>query len=282
MKKLLSVLMALTLVFGFTACGGQDSPASSESGGQSDGEMTTITVAASPTPHAEILNALKDKLAEEGIDLQVKEYTDYVIPNTAVEDGTVDANYFQHIQYLDNFNKENGTHLVSVANVHYEPMGIYAGKDKSATLETIPDGAKIAVPNDPTNEGRALQLLAASGLIELKADAGLEATPKDVTKNDHNIEFVEMEAAAVPSTLSDVDFAVINGNYALGAGLTADDGLAFEAADSEAAQTYTNVLVVKEGNEDNPAVKKLVEALTSDDCKAFIEENYKGMVLPSF
>lgn len=279
MKKVLSVLLAAVLVFALAGCGG-DSQDASSAGGNS--EMTTITVAASPTPHAEILNAVKDQLAEEGIDLQVEEYTDYVMPNNVVEDGTVDANYFQHQSYLDDFNEENGTHLVSVAKIHYEPMGIYAGKDKSATLENIAEGAVIAVPNDTTNEARALQLLAAQGLIELPEDAGLTATPKDITSNPHNIEFTEVEAAAVPSMLSDVDFAVINGNYALSAGLTEDDSLAFEAADSLGAQTYPNVLVVKEGNENNEAVQKLVKALTSEECRAFIEETYKGMVVPVF
>ena len=282
MKKLLAVLMVSILVFAATACGDQKAPASSDGGSAQNGDATTITVAASPTPHAEILEALKDKLADEGIELKVKVYNDYVVPNTVVEDGEVDANYFQHLDYLEDFNEKNGTHLVSAAGIHYEPMGIFPGKDKSATLDKIADGAKIAIPNDTTNEARALQLLVAEGLIELDPEAGLEATPKDVTKNEHKIEFVEMEAAALPTVLADVDFAVINGNYALGAGLTEADGLAFEAADSEAAKTYTNALVVKEGNEDNPAIKKLVEALTSDECRAFLEEKYKGMLIPVF
>lgn len=279
MKKILSVLMIAVLVFALAACGGGGDTAGSAGG---EGETLTITVAASPTPHAEILAAVKDQLAAEGVDLQIEEYTDYVIPNNVVEDGTLEANYFQHTPYLDDFNAENGTHLVSVAPIHYEPMGIFPGKDKAATLENIADGAKIAVPNDTTNEARALQLLAAQGLIELPEGAGLEVTPKDIVKNDHNIEFVEVEAAAVPSTMADVDFAIINGNYALGAGLTAADGLAFEAADSLAAQTYANILVVKEGNEGNEAVAKLIAALTSDECKAFLEEKYNGMVVPVF
>ena len=280
MKKTLAVLLAAVLVFALAGCGGDSGDG--KTSGSSESGMTTITVAANPTPHAEILNAVKDQLAEQGIDLQVKEYTDYVMPNNVVEDGTVDANYFQHQSYLDEFNEQNGTHLVSVVNVHYEPMGIYAGKDKAVTLENIPDGAVIAVPNDTTNEGRALQLLADQGLIELAEDAGLMATPKDITSNPHNIEITEVESAAVPSMLSDVDFAVINGNYALSAGLTAEDGLAFEAADSLAAQTYPNVLVVKEGHENDEAVKKLAEALNSDECRAYIEETFKGMVEPLF
>lgn len=281
MKKVLSVLLVSVLAFGLVGCGGNNDAKSSSEGG-TDKDMTTITVAASPTPHAEILAAVKDQLAEEGIDLQVEEYTDYVIPNQVVEDGTIDANFFQHKPYMDEFNEENDTHLVSVAAIHYEPMGIFAGKDKSGTLESIADGAVIAVPNDATNEARALQLLAAQGIIELPEDADLTVTPKDITSNPHNIEFSEVEAAAVPRMLDDVDFAIINGNYALGAGLTAEDGLAFEASDSLAAQTYANILAVKEGNENDEAIQKLVEALTSETCRKFIEETYDGMVVPSF
>lgn len=281
MKKILSALLVSVLAFGLVGCGGSNDSKTSEDN-SADKDMTTITVAASPTPHAEILAAVKDQLAEEGIDLQVKEYTDYVIPNEVVEDGSIDANFFQHKPYLDEFNAEKGTHLASVAAIHYEPMGVFAGKDKSAKLENMADGATIAIPNDTTNEARALQLLAAQGVIELPEDADLTVTPKDIVNNPHNIDFKEVEAAAVPSMLADVDFAVINGNYALGAGLTATDGLAFEASDSLAAQTYANILVVKEGNENNEAIQKLVEALTSDTCRKFIEEKYSGMVVPSF
>ena len=282
MKKIGSVLLALVLVLAFAGCGEEKDNGGSAGAGSANSDLVTITVAASPTPHAEILNELKEQLAKEGVDLQVKEYTDYVMPNTVVEDGTIDANYFQHQQYLDEFNEQNGTHLVSVAKIHYEPMGIYAGKDKSATLENIADGATIAVPNDTTNEARALQLLAAEGLIELPEGADLTVTPKDITSNPHNIEFKEVESAAVPSMLADVDFAVINGNYALSAQLTEADGLAFEKADSLGAQTYPNVLVVKEGNENSEAVQKLVKALTSEECRQFIEEKYQGMVVPVF
>ena len=242
--------------------------------------MTTITVGATASPHAEILNALKDTLASEGVDLVVKEYTDYVMPNTAVENGEIDANYFQHITYMNDFNAENGTHLVDAADVHYEPMGIYGGK--SNDLNNIPDGASIAVPNDTTNEARALQLLAAQGIITLPEGSDQNVTKKDIVENPHNVNIVELEAAAVPRALEDSDFAVINGNYALAAGLTADDGLAFEGDDSLGATMYVNVLAVKEGNENNEAVKKLAAALTSDECKKFIEEKYNGMVKPVF
>ena len=282
MKKILSALLVSVLAFGLVGCGSNGGDAKTSEEGSADKDMTTVTVAASPTPHAEILGAVKDQLADEGIDLQIKEYTDYVIPNEVVEDGSIDANFFQHGPYLEDFNAKNGTHLVSVAEVHYEPMGIFAGKDKSAKLENMADGATIAVPNDTTNEARALQLLAAQGVIELPENADLTVTPKDIVKNPHNIDFKEVEAAAVPSMLADVDFAIINGNYALGAGLTADDSLAFEASDSLAAQTYSNILVVKEGNENNEAIQKLVAALTSETCRKFIEEKYSGMVVPSF
>ena len=278
MKKVLSLVLVLVLAMAaLTGCG---STADNASAPAENSDMVTIKIGATPTPHAEILNALKDVLAEEGVNLEVVEYTDYVIPNTAVESGELDANYFQHAPYLNNFNEENGTHLVSVLPVHYEPMGIFPGK--STDLAAIANGATIAVPNDTTNEARALQLLAAEGLITLPADADLTITPKDIVENPHNIQFLEVEAAAVARSLGDADFAVINGNYALEADLTAEQGLAFEASDSIAAQTYANVLVVKEGNENNEAIQKLEAALTSDACRQFIEDTYKGMVLPVF
>ena len=242
---------------------------------------TTLKVAASPTPHAEILNVAKEILAEQGIDLQVVEFSDYVQPNLVTESGEVDANYFQHGPYLEDFNEKNNTHLVSVAAIHYEPLGLYPGKTKS--LNDLADGAKIAVPNDTTNEARALQLLAAQGIITLKEDAGLAATKNDVVDNPHNIELVEMEAAQLPRTLSDVDFAVINGNYAATAGFSASkDALAVENATSEAAQTYTNLLVVEEGNENEPAIKALVAALTSQTVKDYIDSTYDGAVVAVF
>ena len=238
------------------------------------GGKGTITVAASPTPHAEILQQCVPILAEQGIDLQIHEYSDYVVPNTAVEDGDEDANYFQHVPYLDDFNTTRGTHLVSVTGVHIEPMGIYAGK--SASLDSLPDGASVAVPNDATNEGRALLLLEAQGLIKLADDSNLSSTPKDIVENPKNLTFTEVEAATVPSIVSEVDIAVINSNYAMGAGFNpVEDALALEASDSP----YVNVLVCKEGNENNEAIQALAEALHSDTVKNFITENYGGAVV---
>ena len=236
MKKLLSLILVLSLTLALTACG---------SGTGTD--AVVLKVAASPSPHAEILEQVVDVLAEQGITLQITEYTDYVIPNTAVEDGLEDVNYFQHGPYLDNFNVENGTHLVNVAAIHYEPMGVFPGK--TASLDALADGAQVAVPNDATNEARALQLLEANGLITLDPNAGFNATPNDITDNPLNLQFLELEAAQLPNAIQDVDIAVINGNYAIDAGLSvANDALAVEAADSAAAQTYANLIVVKEGN----------------------------------
>ena len=211
----------------------------------------------------------------------VKEYSDYVVPNTAVEEGDLDANYFQHTPYMEEFNEKNGTHLVSVGKVHYEPMGIYPGLTK--TLEELPDGATIAVPNDTTNEARALQLLAAQGLIELKEDAGLNATPNDITSNPKNLQFKELEAAMLPQTASEVDLSVINSNFAMEGGMNpATDSLASEDADSEAAQTFANIIAVKEGHENDPAIQALVKALQSDKVKEYIEKTYSGAVVAVF
>lgn len=282
-KSLLALLLALALVLTMAACGGKDAeePAPAETEAEAPAETVTLKVAASPTPHAEILEQCVPILAEQGIDLVITEYGDYIVPNTAVEEGSEDANYFQHQPYLDQFNADEGTHLVSVAKVHYEPMGIYAGKADS--LDALPDGGTIAVPNDVTNEARALQLLAAQGLIELDPDAGLNATPKDITSNPKNLEFAELEAAMLPNTVEEFDLNVINSNYAMQAGLNpATDALASESTDSEAAQTFANVLVVKEGNENNEAVQALKEALTSDAIRDFIETNYSGAVVPIF
>ena len=238
-------------------------------------------MAASPTPHAEILAQVVDVLAEQGIDLQITEYGDYVIPNTAVEEGEMDVNFFQHTPYLDDFNAKNGTHLVSVAKIHYEPMGIYAGK--TASLEELPDGAVIAVPNDPTNEARALLLLEAQGLIEVDDEAGLDATPNDITSNPKNLQFKELEAAMLPQTIEEVDLSIINSNFALQGGLNpAEDALASESSDSVAADTYANIIVVKEGSENNEAILALVEALQSDAVREYINNTYSGSVVPMF
>ena len=298
MKKLISAVLAGALALSLAACGSTASSAASSEAASSEAVSseavsseaaaetndlagTTIKVAASPVPHAEILGVAKDILAEQGITLEIIEYTDYVQPNLVTESGEVDANYFQHTPYLDSFNEENGTHLVSVGAIHYEPFGLFAGK--TATLDELADGAKIAVPNDTTNEARALQLLAAQGIITLKEGAGLTATKNDIAENPHNVDIVEMEAAQLPRTLADVDFAVINGNYAAEAGLNAaTDALAVEDASSEAAQTFANILVVKEGNEDNPAIQALLAALQSEQVKNFIDETYSGAVVAIF
>ena len=224
-----------------------------------------------------ILNECVPILAEQGIELVVNEYSDYTMPNLAVEDGDEDANYFQHLPYLEQFNEENGSHLVSVASVHIEPMGIYAGK--TASLEELPDGAVIGVPSDATNEGRALLLLESLGLITLDDSSNLTATPNNIVDNPKNLEFREIEAQTLPSSLPDLDLAVINSNYALGAGLNPNtDALAIESSDSP----YVNVLVVKEGNEDNEAIQALVEALHSDTIRDFINEEFDGAVVPAF
>ena len=234
----------------------------------------TISIAASPTPHAEILEVAKEILAAKEITLDIQSFNDYVVPNTVVDDGTVDANYFQHVPYLDDFNTTRGTHLVSVTGVHIEPMGIYAGKSDS--LDNLPDGASVAVPNDATNEGRALLLLEAQGLIKLADDSNLSSTPKDIVENPKNLTFTEVEAATIPSIASEVDLAVINSNYALGAGLNpVEDALALESSDSP----YVNVLVCKEGNENNAAIQALAEALHSDAVKNYIAENFDGAVI---
>ena len=292
MKKLLALTLALVLCLGLAACCGgtstdtdtnADTSSDADTNGDAtaNGETITLTVGATPNPHAEILAQVKDDLAAEGIDLVVKEYSDYVVPNTAVEEGDLDANYFQHTPYMEKFNEENGTHLVSVGKIHYEPMGIYPGLTK--TLEELPDGATIAVPNDATNEARALQLLAAQGLIELKEDAGLNATPNDITSNPKNLQFKELEAAMLPQTASEVDLSVINSNFAMEGGMNpATDSLASEDADSEAAQTFANIIAVKEGHENDPAIQALVKALQSDKVKEYIEKTYSGAVVAVF
>lgn len=239
----------------------------------------TITVAASPTPHAEILQEAAKLLAEQGWTLEVTEFEDYVQPNLVVESGEFDANYFQHIPYLENFNEEKGTHLVNAGGIHYEPFGIYPGTKTS--LDDIADGDVIAVPNDTTNEARALLLLEANGIIKLKADAGLTATVNDIEENPYNVKIQELEAAQVSRVVGEVAYVVLNGNYALEAGFSVgQDALAYETSDSEAAQTYVNVIAVKEGNEESEGIKALVEVLKSDEIKQFIEDTYDGAVVP--
>ncbi|MBS7402164.1 MAG: MetQ/NlpA family ABC transporter substrate-binding protein [Oscillospiraceae bacterium] len=284
-KKIAALILTLALVFSLAACGSKtpstetDIPATGEPENENV-ENVTLKVAATPVPHAEILAVAKEILAEQGITLEIIEFTDYVQPCMVTENGEVDANYFAHLPYIDGFNAENGTHLVSVAAIHYEPLGLYAGK--TASIEELADGAKIAVPNDGSNEARALLLLEANGLITLKEGAGFTATKLDIVENPKNLEIVEMEAAQLPRTLADVDMAVVNGNYALEAGLSIADALATEAVESESAQTYANIVVVKEGNEENAAVKALCEALQSEQVKSFIEEKYEGAVVALF
>ena len=239
----------------------------------------TITVAASETPHSEILEAAKPILEEEGYDLEVTVFDDYVQPNEVVESGDFDANYFQHIPYLNSFNEEKGTHLVNAGGIHYEPFGIYPGTKSS--LDDIADGDTIAVPNDTTNEARALLLLQDNGIIKLKDGAGLEATVNDIEENPYNVEIVELAAEQVARVAEETSYIVLNGNYALQAGYSvAKDALAYETSDSEAAKTYVNIIAVKEGNEDNEAVKALVDVLKSDEIKDYINETYDGAVVP--
>ena len=268
-KRILAAGAAAVLAVGLTACGGKENKADDK----------TITVAASPTPHAEILEAAKDLLKEKGYTLEIKEFDDYPQQNVVVDEGEFDANYFQHQPYLDNFNEEKGSDLVSAAKIHYEPLGIYPAA--SEDLENIKDGAKIAVPNDATNEARALLLLEENGIITLKEDAGLNATKKDVEENPHNIEIVELDAAQIARVVEELDFVVLNGNYALDAGFNVQtDAIAKEEADSEAAQTYANIIAVKKENKDSEKIKALVEVLQSEEIGKFITDTYEGAVVP--
>ena len=238
-------------------------------GGAKESDPNTIRIGATPDPHAALLNLVVDDLAEQGITLIVREFTDYITPNTALEEGELDANFYQHIPDLESFNKEHGTHLANAGGIHIEPIALYSAKYND--LKDIPDGATIAVTNDPTNEGRALFLLQDAGLIKFPEGCGLEVTPIDIVSNPHNFQFKEIEAASLPRVLKDVDAAIINGNYAIPAGLIAtEDGLLLEGASSP----YVNVIAVKEGNENNPAIKALVEALKSDEVKAYVAEKY--------
>lgn len=267
MKKAVTLLLSAVLVtITLTACGNKGT------------EGGVIKVAATAVPHAEILEAAKPILAEQGWNLEVTVFDDYVQPNDVVEAGDFDCNYFQHTPYLDSFNEEKGTHLVNVGNIHYEPLGIYGGTEND--LSAISDGATIAVPNDTTNEARALLLLQDSGLIKLADGAGMTATVNDIAENPHNIEFVELEAAQVARVIDEVSFVVLNGNYALQVNLNAQtDALAYETSDSEAAKTYVNIIVVKEGNEDNAGVKALVDVLRSEKIVQFITDTYQGSVV---
>ena len=282
-NRIIGLIIITALTAGvLTGCGQSSGTVSkdknSEQHSEIEKELEPIRVGAGVTPHAEILREIQDDLEEKGYALEVVEYNDYVLPNTALEDGDLDANYFQHKPYLDDFNAENGTHIVGVANVHFEPLGIYAGKTKS--LADLKDGAEVAVPNDTTNEARALLLLEQEGLIKLKEKAGLQATILDIQENPLNLKIKELEAAQVARAVSDVDIACINGNYAIEAGL--EEAIALESAESEAAETYANLIAVKEGNEDTEKTQALVEAVLSKKVKDFIMDNYKGAVVPVF
>ena len=268
MKKLVAAVLTGVLVAGTLS-----------TGVYAKDDDKTITVAASATPHAEILEEAKPLLEKEGYDLEVTVFDDYVRPNEVVESGEFDANYFQHIPYLEQFNEEKGTHLVNAGGIHYEPFGIYPGTKDS--LDDLADGDSIAVPNDTTNEARALLLLQDNGIITLKDGAGLNATVKDIEENPHNVEIVELEAAQVARVTGETAYVVLNGNYALEAGFSVGkDALAYEQADSEAAKTYVNIIAVKEGNENSDKIKALVDVLKSDEIKDFINENYDGAVIP--
>lgn len=275
-RRFLALALVGTLALGvFAGCG--NSSKDKEAGNKKDSKV--ITIAASPTPHAEILEKAKEILKDEGYDLKITEFEDYVQPNEVVESGEYDANYIQHLPYLESFNEEKGTHIVSVGKIHYEPFGIYPGKKKS--LDKISDGDRIAIPNDTTNEARALLLLQDNGIIKLKDGAGLDATINDIAENPHKIKFDELEAAQVARVVDEDDFVVLNGNYALEAGYSvAKDSLAYEASDSEAAKTYVNIIAVKEGNENNAGIKELVKVLESDEIKEFINDKYDGAVIP--
>ncbi len=300
-KKVLAALLTGVLAAGIlTGCGTaaedtvtEETTETSEQGeteedaasaeGEQTGEETeekgTITIAASPTPHTEILEAAKPILAEQGWNLEITVFDDYILPNQVVDSGELDANYFQHIPYLDEFNEQQGTQLVNAGGIHYEPFGIYPGTKK--TLEEVAEGDVIAVPNDTTNEARALLLLQDNGLITLREGAGLTATVQDIEENPHNLKIQELEAAQVPRVVDEVAYVVLNGNYALQAGFSvAKDSIAYEKADSEAAKTYVNVIAVKEGNESSEGIKVLVDALKSDEIKQFINDNYDGAVIP--
>ena len=276
MKKRLALLLAAVFcVAAITGCGGT----AAETKANDADDTVKLSVAASPTPHAEILKEAKALLAEKGIELEIIEFTDYVQPNLVVDAGDIDANYFQHTPYLDSFNEEQGTNLVSAGAIHYEPLGIYPGK--SNDLTNIPAGAEIIVPNDTTNEARALMLLEVNGIIKLKEGAGLKATKADIEEYLFDVEIVEMEAAQVAKSAADADFVVVNGNYALLADFSIADALAIEEADSEAAKTYANIVAVREGDETRPEIQTLIEVLKGLEIKSYIEDTYEGAVLPT-
>jgi len=267
MKKLIAIVLVLTLALSLAACGGK-------------ADDKTIKVGATPAPHAEILEVVKEDLAADGWTLEIVQFDDYVLPNTALSEGQLDANYFQHITYMNNFNEEYNIKMVSAAGIHYEPFGLYAGK--TASIDALANGAQIAVPNDATNEARALLLLEQVGILKLAEGVGISATKDDIVENPLGIEIVEMKAELLTTTLQDVDMAVINGNYAIGAGLKVADALAVEAADGAAADAYMNVIAVMEGKANSEKIQTLVNALKSAEAKEFMEKTYAGAVVPLF
>lgn len=275
-RALAALLVSVIGITGVTGCG--KDPAGT-TGQASSKEVKPVKIAASATPHAEILEQVKPLLEKEGFKLEITVFDDYVQPNEVVESGEFDANYTQHLPYLNSFNKEKGTHIVSVGGIHYEPFGIYPGKKNS--LDEIAEGDTIAVPNDTTNEARALLLLQDNGLLKLKEGAGLEATINDIAENPYKIKFQELEAAQVSRVVDEVSYVVLNGNYALEAGFTVNkDALTYEKTDSEAAKTYVNIIGIKEGNENNEGIQALVKLLKSDEIKKYINDTYNGAVIP--
>ncbi len=285
LKKILGLGILSVAFASLAACSsGEDAAtaSSSSSAAASSSEAATpLIIGASSTPHAEILEQVKDDLAAEGYDLQIKVFDDYILPNTALSDGDLDANFIQHAPYLENFNKEHGTDIVPVGNIHFEPLGIYPGK--SASLEEIPDGGQVSIPNDATNGARALLLLESAGLIKLKDGVDITATSNDIAENPKNLEIVELEPSQIARAVQDVDVAVLNGNYALEAGFSVEkDALTTEDKDSKAAQTYANIIAVRAGDEDNAAIKALLAAVQSDKIKDYINDTYKGAVIPVF
>ena len=278
-KKVVATALTFTFLTSFGACAKKTETATAANAQASNAKTVVLKVGANITPHSEILEVAKPILAKEGITLEIVKLEDSITPNTGVIEGSLDANYFQHVPYLEQFNKENNSTLVSVGAVHYEPFGVYAGKTKD--LKALPDNAIVAVPNNVTNEARALLLLEANGIIKLKEGAGVSATVQDIVENKKNIKVMEFAAEQVSRHIDEVDLVVLNGNYALNAGLNASkDALTIEAADSAAAKTYANVIVVKEGNEKNEAINALVKVLKSDEIKNYIKDSYKGAVVP--
>lgn len=278
-KKLLSLALATILTAGLATGCGSSASSSDQSSSQDNTQKKTITVAASQTPHSEILAEAAKILEKQGYELKVTVFDDYVQPNNVVESGEFDANYMEHVPYMEQFNKENGTHIVNAGGIHYEPFGIYPGTKKK--LDDLAEGDTIAIPNDTTNEARALLLLQDNGLLTLKDGAGLTATINDIKENPKKLKFQELEAAQVAKVKDEVAFVVLNGNYALEAGYSVSkDSIAYEKADSEAAKTYVNIIGVKEGNENSDGIKALVKVLKSDDIKKFINDKYDGAVIP--